>query len=211
MESEPSYLRVLKLEEEKTVTRKEQILLTLASMLEESPGSRITTARLAKQVGVSEAALYRHFPSKTKMFETLLEFIEETVFSRISVILGEEDSTLARTQQIIHLLLTFSERNPGITRLLTGDPLSGEPEHLRTRVNQFFDRFETQLKQVLREGEIRDGQKLNTDIQTAANLLLSCTEGKISHFVRSNFKAPPTKSWNEQWKVLRSIIFHPGQ
>ena len=198
------------MEEEKRVTRKEQILLTLASMLEASPGSTITTARLAKQVGVSEAALYRHFPSKPKMFETLIQFIEETVFSRVSVILGEEKSTLARTQQIIHLLLTFSERNPGITRLLMGDPLSGEPEYLRKRVNQFFDRFETQLKQVLREGEIRDGQQLNTDIQTAANLILSCAEGKISHFVRSNFNLAPTKNWTEQWELLRVIIFHHG-
>lgn len=193
--------------ENQKVTRKEQILLALASMLEESPGSRVTTSGLAQKVGVSEAALYRHFPSKNRIFETLIEFIEETIFPRISIILTEETSTIARIQQIIYLLLTFSERNPGITRLLTGDPLAGESEHLRVRVNQFFDRYETQLKQVLREGEIRDGQKLNIDIQAAANLMLSCTEGKVSHFVRSNFRRLPTTDWNEQWGVIQSIIF----
>ncbi|HAK53230.1 MAG TPA: nucleoid occlusion factor SlmA [Gammaproteobacteria bacterium] len=194
--------------EEQTGSRKQQILQALATMLEQSPGGRITTAGLARQVGVSEAALYRHFPSKAKMYEALIEFIEDTIFSRISIILGEETSTAARTQQIIHLLLTFSERNPGITRILTGDPLAGESERLRIRVMQFFDRFETQLKQVLREAEIRDGQRLHLDVQSAANLILSSAEGKISQFVRSNFQRPPTSEWNEQWEILeKSILF----
>ena len=194
--------------EEQTGSRKQQILQALATMLEQSPGGRITTAGLARQVGVSEAALYRHFPSKAKMYEALIEFIEDTIFSRISIILGEETSTAARTQQIIHLLLTVSERNPGITRILTGDPLAGESERLRIRVMQFFDRFETQLKQVLREAEIRDGQRLHLDVQSAANLILSSAEGKISQFVRSNFQRPPTSEWNEQWEILeKSILF----
>ena len=193
--------------EHQTGSRKQQILQALATMLEQSPGARITTAGLAKQVGVSEAALYRHFPSKTKMYETLIEFIEETIFSRISIILAEETSTTTRTRRIIHLLLTFSERNPGITSILTGDPLTGESERLRIRVVQFFDRFETQLKQVLREAEIRDGQKLYLDVQVAANLLLSAAEGKIGQFVRSNFQRPPTSDWNEQWGILQYAIF----
>jgi len=193
--------------EQQTGTRKQQILQALATMLEQSPGARITTAGLAKQVGVSEAALYRHFPSKAKMYEALIEFIEETIFSRISIILADEASTATRTQKIIHLFLTFSERNPGITRILTGDPLAGESERLRMRVVQFFDRFETQLKQVLREAEIRDGQKLHLDVQSAANLILSSAEGKIGQFVRSNFQRPPTSDWNEQWKILQDAIF----
>ena len=193
--------------EQQTVTRKQQILQALATMLEQSPGARITTAGLAKQVGVSEAALYRHFPSKAKMYEALIEFIEETIFSRISIILADEASTATRTQKIIDLLLTFSERNPGITRILTGDPLAGESERLRMRVVQFFDRFETQLKQVLREAEIRDGQKLHLDVQSAANLILSSAEGKIGQFVRSNFQRPPRSDWNEQWRILQHAIF----
>ena len=193
--------------EQQTGTRKQQILQALATMLEQSPGARITTAGLAKQVGVSEAALYRHFPSKAKMYEALIEFIEETIFSRVSIILADEASTATRTQKIIHLFLTFSERNPGITRILTGDPLAGESERLRMRVVQLFDRFETQLKQVLREAEIRDGQKLHLDVQSAANLILSSAEGKIGQFVRSNFQRPPTSDWNEQWKILQHAIF----
>ena len=137
--------------------RRQQILEALASMLEANPGQRITTARLAEEVGVSEAALYRHFPSKSKIFEGLIEFIEETLFSRISLILVEESSAAQRCESILTLLLTFTERNPGITRLLTGDALAGETARLRVRVVQLFDRIETQLKQVLREAEMREG------------------------------------------------------
>src|SRR5690606_37808541 len=139
------------------ISRRQQILEALAKMLEDSPGERITTAALAKAVGVSEAARYRHFPSKSKMFEELIEFIEETVFTRINLILVEEPTALNRCENILYLLLTFAERNPGITRLLTGDALTGETEPLRQRIAQFYERLETQLRQVLREAELREG------------------------------------------------------
>lgn len=182
--------------------RRQHILECLAHMLEASPGERITTAALAREVGVSEAALYRHFPSKSKMFEGLIEFIEETIFSRISVILAEEKSTLKRCEMLIGLLLAFAERNPGLTRLLTGDALTGETERLRVRIAQFFDRLETQLRQILREAELREGLHPQLPIAAAANLMIALVDGKIVEFVRSGFKRSPTESWQEQWKLI---------
>ncbi len=188
-------------------SRREQILLSLATMLEESPGGRITTARLARQVGVSEAALYRHFPSKAKMFEGLIEFIETTLFSRVNRILAEDISCNDRCAKVLMLLLAFAEKNPGISRILTGDALTGETERLRTRVGQLFDRLETQLKQILRESELRDGQTLQADVSLSANLMLCAAEGRISQFVRSNFQRLPTVGWDTQWGVLSRTIF----
>jgi len=188
-------------------SRKQQILQSLATMLEQSPGMRITTAGLAKQVGVSEAALYRHFPSKAKMFEALIEFIEDTIFSRVNLILNESSTTEERCSQVLYLLLTFCERNPGITRILTGDPLAGESDRLRQRVAQFFERLETQLRQILREAEIRDAQLSAIDNAIAANLMLCFVEGRMSQFVRSDFEKLPSDAWQSQWQVLRSAIF----
>ncbi len=195
--------------EEKKVSRKEQILQSLATILEQSPGGRITTAGLARHVGVSEAALYRHFPSKAKMFDALIEFIETTLFSRITQILSEEDKAEARCQQILALILTFCERNPGITRILTGDPLSGETERLRVRVSQLFDRIETQLKQVLREMPLRDEDELSIDTNVAANHLMSIVDGRISQYVRSDFSRLPTQDWEPQWEIMRKGLFQP--
>ncbi len=189
------------------ISRRQQILESLAHMLEVSPGARITTAALAKEVGVSEAALYRHFPSKSKMFEGLIEFIEETIFSRIALITADETSALTRCNKILFLLLTFTERNPGITRILTGDALTGETERLRARVAQLFDRLETQIKQILREAEIREGIRPTLPVTAAANLLMATAEGRIAQFVRSEFKRPPTESWDDQWPVLVSGFF----
>ena len=183
-------------------SRRQQILESLAHMLEVSPGARITTAALAREVGVSEAALYRHFPSKSKMFEGLIEFIEETIFTRVTLILSDEPSSLARCEKILLLLLTFTERNPGITRLLTGDALTGETERLRDRVAQLFERVETQLKQILREAELRERLRPNLPLAAAANMLMACAEGRITQFVRSEFRRPPTEYWAEQWPVL---------
>ncbi len=185
-------------------SRRQQILESLAHMLEASPGARITTAALAREVGVSEAALYRHFPSKSKMFEGLIEFIEDTIFTRISLILSEEPAALRRCEKILLLLLTFTERNPGITRLLTGDALTGETERLRLRVAQLFERVETQIKQVLREAELREGLRPNLPLSAAANLLMACADGRITQFVRSQFRRAPTEHWAEQWPVLIS-------
>ena len=191
---------------EKKPSRRQQILEALAHELEMNPGERITTAGLARAVGVSEAALYRHFPSKAKMFEGLIEFIEESVFSLINRILKEEGSSLKRCEKILSLLLGFSERNPGLTRILSGDVLTGETERLRTRVSQFYERLETQLKQVLREGEMNNELKLTIPVQAQANLLLAIAEGRIVQFVRSGFKRSPIENWNNQWSVIVSMF-----
>jgi TetR/AcrR family transcriptional regulator len=194
-------------EERKKPSRKFQILQSLATILEQSPGGRITTAGLAKHVGVSEAALYRHFPSKAKMFEALIEFIEDTIFSRITQIMKEEMQADKRCEKILGLILTFCERNPGITRILTGDPLAGETERFRQRVTQLFDRIEAQLRQIMREMPLRGEQKTSTDPVVAANLLLSLVEGRIGQYVRSDFERKPTTEWDVQWQVLREGLF----
>lgn len=187
--------------------RRQQILEALAQMLEANPGNRITTAGLAREVGVSEAALYRHFPSKSKMFEGLIEFIEDTLFSRINLILNEEETAAGRCEKMLMLLLAFTERNPGITRILTGDALAGETDRLHQRVAQLFDRFETQLKQVIREAEIREGLRPSIPLPAATNLLMSTAEGRISQYVRSGFRRSPTEDWPQQWQLLMRNFF----
>jgi TetR/AcrR family transcriptional regulator len=187
-------------------SRRQQILQALAHELEMNPGERITTAGLARAVGVSEAALYRHFPSKAKMFEGLIEFIEDSIFGLVNRILKEEESAVKRCENILALMLGFAERNPGLTRLLSGDVLTGETERLRQRVSQFYERMETQLKQVLREGEMNKEFQLNVPVQALANLLLATVEGRITQFVRSGFKRSPLENWNNQWPLLSGIF-----
>ena len=180
--------------------RREEILQVLARMLQEQAGEHITTAELARAVGVSEAALYRHFPSKAKMFESLIEFIEESVFTRITRILAEEPQRDARLQQILMLVLGFADKNPGMARLLQGGVLTGETERLRVRISQFYDRIETQLRQVLRDGETAGDMRLA--VNDTAQLLLAFLEGRIAQFVRSGFKSSPVEGWEKQWELL---------
>jgi TetR/AcrR family transcriptional regulator len=185
--------------------RRQTILETLAHMLEKNQGEHITTAQLARAVGVSEAALYRHFASKAKMFEGLLEFIEETLFTRINKILAEESRAEARVQSILFLLLGFADKNPGMARLLYGDVLVGETERLRKRVVQIYERIETQLKQILREGEA--GENLRVPIADTAALFLAVVEGAITRYVRSQFQSSPVAGWERQWELLRKGVF----
>ncbi len=193
--------------ESKRLNRKQQILEVLALQLEENPGTRITTAGLAKAVGVSEAALYRHFASKAKMFEALIDFSEDSVFGLVNSILEQEKDAIKRCEKIVQLLLGFSERNPGITRVLVGDALVGENERLRVRVVQFFERLETQLKQILREANLSDGARLVGSIDAGANQMLAHVEGKMSQFVRTSFNKKPTEYYQDQWQSLRRGLF----
>lgn len=193
--------------EPKRHNRKQQILEILALQLEENPGTRITTAGLARAVGVSEAALYRHFASKAKMFEALIDFSEDSVFGLITSILEQEKNAIKRCEKIVQLLLGFSERNPGITRVLVGDALVGENERLRVRVVQFFERLETQLKQILREANLNEGARLVGSIDAGANQMLAHVEGKMSQFVRTSFNKKPTEYYQDQWQSLRRGLF----
>ena len=186
--------------------RRDQILQVLAAMLEAGSDTKITTAKLAAQVGVSEAALYRHFPSKTKMFEALIEFAEETIFSRVARIVADEQPALEACNRILILVLGFCERNPGITRILHGEALAGEPERLHQRVGQIYDRLETQLRTTLRQAELREQQRPQIVLNDAASMMLALAEGRIAQFVRSQFKRSATDGWEGQWQVLSADI-----
>ncbi len=187
--------------------RKQEILETFALMLESKPGTKVTTAALAAKLGVSEAALYRHFPSKAKMLEGLIEFMESTIFSRINIILSEDVDARTRCNNVLLLVLTFAEKNPGFTRLQNGDALQGESDRLRTRMRQYFDRLETHLRQIIREGQLRQEVHANLSAPALANLFMAMVEGRIGQFVRTEFKALPVQNWDIQWSVVERSIF----
>ena len=140
------------------------------------------------------------------MFEGLIEFIEDTIFTIVNQILNDQKSATVRIEAILKLVLGFAERNAGITRLLAGDVLVGETERLRQRISQFYERLETQLKQVLREGEMNRELSSSLPVQPTANLLLATIEGRLNQFVRSGFKRSPLEHWDDQWSLLESVL-----
>jgi TetR/AcrR family transcriptional regulator len=174
--------------------RRVQILQTLAQMLEQPGAERITTAALAAQLKVSEAALYRHFASKAQMFEGLIEFIESSVFTLINQIVEREGSGGEQSRRIVAVLLQFGEKNPGMTRVMVGDALVFEHERLGARMNQFFDRVESQLRQCLRLAAEAAGSATPTvDAQALASALTALAVGRLQRYTRSGFKRLPTE------------------
>jgi TetR/AcrR family transcriptional regulator len=180
--------------------RKQQILETLAKMLESPKREKITTASLAAKLEVSEAALYRHFANKAQMFEGLIVFIEETIFGLINKISAEETDGLRQVQRIITMLLVFAEKNPGMTRVLIGDALVNEDEKLQLRINQLYDRIEVTLKQSLRISETQTGKQ--GDAEAQANLMVCYVLGRWHQFAKSGFKRKPTEFVQQQMNVF---------
>jgi len=171
--------------------RRLQILQTIAAMLQDSVAEKVTTAALAARLSLSEAALYRHFASKAQMFEGLLDFIEETIFSLINQIEARDISSSARGQEIVRMLLNFAEKNPGMTRVLIGDAIVNEDARLQQRVNQFYDRVEASLKQCARLEGVEG--KANGLMQPAeqASFALAYVQGRWLQFAKSGFRKRP--------------------
>lgn len=182
--------------------RKLQILQAIAEMLQDPKGERITTALLAKRLDVSEAALYRHFASKAQMYEGLIEFIENGIFSVINKIGAEEQSGLKQVELTLALLLGFAQRNRGLTRVLIGEALVLEDDRLRVRINQLLDRVEATLKQSLRVASTQGEVAPDADFASLANLLLCYVAGRWQQYSRSGFTRDPLAGWPSQWPVL---------
>lgn len=180
--------------------RKQQILETLAKMLENPKREKITTAALAAKLDVSEAALYRHFANKAQMFESLIEFIEVSIFGVINKITKDEKDGAKQVQLIVNMLLKFAEKNPGMTRVLIGDALVNEEEHLQTRINQLYDRLEASLKQSLKIAVAGSGKKIMPEAQ--ANLMICYVIGRWHQFAKSGFKRKPTELLQTQINLL---------
>jgi len=188
----------------KTGERKNQILQTLAAMLEDPKGERITTALLAARLEVSEAALYRHFTSKAQMFEGLIEFIEQTVFTLVNKIQTEETDAMKQIEATVATLLGFAQKNPGRTRVLIGDALVNEDERLQSRVNQLLDRLEASVRQSARLAASAGGFPADWDTNAYANAIIAFVIGRWHQFAKSGFKRGPMDNWAQQWRVFAS-------
>ena len=182
--------------------RRLQILQTLAAMLEDPKREKITTAALAARLECSEAALYRHFASKAQMFEGLIEFIETSLFCVINKISAEEEQGLRQVEHILALLLSFAQRNCGMTRVLIGEALVNENERLQGRINQLLDKIEVTIKQSLRVAATREQISSESDFGALANLLLCYVIGRWQQYAKSGFSRQPAASWAQQWPIL---------
>ena len=182
--------------------RRLEILQTLASMLEDPRGDRVTTAALAARLGVSEAALYRHFASKAQMFEGLIEFIETTVIGLINEIESRESSGLAQASRIVRILLDFAATNRGMTRVLIGDALVSEHERLQERMNQLHERIESSLRQSFRVAAAYPGAAPGADASARAAVAMAYVVGRWHRFAKSGFRKTPTDNLETQLPLL---------
>ncbi|WP_213952860.1 MULTISPECIES: nucleoid occlusion factor SlmA [unclassified Variovorax] len=174
--------------------RRVQILQALATMLEQPGADRVTTASLAAKLDVSEAALYRHFASKAQMFEGLIEFIEQSVFTLVNQVTERDGTGHEQAARIITLLVQFAEKNPGMTRVMVGDALVYENERLQSRMNQFFDKIESTLRQALRGAAAAEGSATPTvDAQVRAAALTAFVVGRLQRYTRSGFRRMPSE------------------
>jgi len=191
---------------DKLKPRQLDIMQSLAKMLQAKGPVKVTTASLANECGITEAAIYRHFPSKKKIYEGLVDFCEQSLFDLIGDINSSKEDHLDKVSKIMILLVSFSEKNPGLARLLTREAFSIDEASLDDRIKQMFSKIELQIKQNLQKFEQESKKKLALSTASSANLLLACAEGLIQQYVRSGFEELPTKRASEQIDFLISSL-----
>lgn len=185
--------------------RRQQVLEVLIKLLNSEDGmQRITTERLAQEVGVSEGALYRYFPSKTKMFEALIEQIEITLNSYVNVA-KRQNTTAEAIKAILRSVIDFAQKNPGVTRILTGHALMFEDKLLKNKVAKFFDGLELQFINILQMSKLREG-KAFADERALAGYLVNFCEGQFVRLVRSHFAFNPQQNFEKQWIYLKPLF-----
>ncbi|TNH05314.1 nucleoid occlusion factor SlmA [Testudinibacter sp. TR-2022] len=187
--------------------RRKQVLTVLAHMLHSEKGmERITTARLAQEIGVSEAALYRYYPSKTKMFEALIDLIEENLLHRIKQSIKNDTDTVTRIHNIMQMILDFARKNPGMTRVLSGHALMFEDPALKVRIVKFFDGLELQFNNILQMQRLRNGKAFEIDEKVIAAHLVTFCEGQFLRYVRTNFRRNNHSEFEQQWPLFASLL-----
>ncbi|QBQ63920.1 nucleoid occlusion factor SlmA [Actinobacillus indolicus] len=197
---------VIKMPKKSVKERQQQVLEVLIGLLNSEEGmQRVTTERLSKAVGVSEGALYRYFPSKTKMFEALIERIEMTLTSYINASKRQESTELA-VKAILQTILEFAQKNPGVTRILTGHALMFEDELLKARVAKFFEGLELQFMNLLQMRKLREGRAF-ADERALAGYLVNFCEGQFLRLVRSNFSFNQHQHFEKQWQLIKPLFY----
>lgn len=196
-----------KIEKRSIKERRQQVLVVLTHMLHSERGmERMTTARIAEEVGVSEAALYRYYKSKTEMFTALIDDIETQLFTRINHSVKNETNTVIRVHNIIQMILDFARKNPGLTRVLTGHALMFEDAKLQARVAQFFDRLELQFVNILQMRKLREGKGFICEERILASHLVNLCEGQFMRYVRSNFRYSTNQSFEQHWRLIEPLF-----
>lgn len=198
---------IIKMPKRSVKERQQQVLEVLLTLLNSEKGmQRITTDRLSKAVGVSEGALYRYYPSKTKMFEALLDNIEIALMSQLKVVAQREVTTIARIRVILYTIIEFARKNPGVTRILTGHALMFEDDILKMRVAKFFDGLELQFASILQMRKVREKRGFETDIRILSGFLINFCEGQFLRLVRSNFRYEQSQQFEKQWQLISPLF-----
>ena len=191
---------------EDKISRKTQIMQTLARMLEEKEPVKITTAELAKRTEITEAAIYRHFPSKRKIYEEMVIFFESNIFPRIESIRSNHPSEEV-PGLIVSLILSFCETNKGFAKILNKQALTAAEAKIDDKISLIFERLNVEIKQSFQSYERETKKKLKINSSSSADLLMSCMEGQIQAFTRSNFKKNSLTDWQAHWNLLKGSIF----
>ena len=183
--------------------RKNIILQSLAGLLEEASSTKITTALLAKKSNITEAALYRHFPSKRSIYAELFSYCDEAIFLKSSELKKSDLSSKDKVMNIFKFFMLFVEKNKGFARLLSREALSPSEKNVSDSVNQFYERFELTIKQILAE----DIDGLISQPGISAQLITTYLERNVSRYIRSKFKDSPSNYIDNAWDLLSVNLF----
>lgn len=190
---------------------KERRLDAITAVIElaatDSP-DRLTTARIARHMGLSDAILFRHFPSKSAVWTAVMEWVISTLEQRFCKV--ETGSALGVLERLFHLHIDFVHAHPGVPRLVFAELQRPDDTVAKRIVREFLGRYAARIRHWLEIG-IQSGE-LRTDLDpdSAATLFIGCIQGLVMQALLSGDSDHPQRAAAGIFALFRHSIIRPS-
>ena len=141
--------------------------------------SEITTAAIARQMHLTQGALFRHFPNKEAIWQAVMEWVAERLLARIDHAAQGIESPLAALRAMFMSHVEFVTEHPGVPRMLFGELQRTESTPTKRMVQTLLQRYGERLHRYIEQGKARGELSVNLDNEAAAMLFIGTIQGLV--------------------------------
>ena len=189
-----------------TNVRQKQIISAARRLIVKYGSEHVTVRRMAKEIGVSEAAIYRHFKSKRDILSFLVDDIEDTLLTDIKGIYSDTLNPLETLEKIMRNHISAVEQKKGVSFQVIAEIISFGDKKLNRKVHDVIDKYIERIRGILSEGVKAGIIRQDIDLNATATLFFSMVQGLVNIWALSNYHFNLDQRYTSVWEVFRHSI-----
>ena len=190
---------------ETTEVRKEQTVKAALDIIGARGVQGLTTAQIAKTVGISEANLYRHFKNKGAILLAVIDSIDNTLTNNLKTVCRENITSLKKMERIFNLHLSYINDNKGIPRVVFSSEILFTKE-IRKKLSSFVDRYLKMLSVILEEGTTDGSIRKGINSKAMAGLFIGMIQLNALRWFMNDFHFPLAREAGKLWQTYKRNI-----